>query len=153
MLKFLPPKPSIPIPDPPPTPKAPYAHLRSSTPKQSPSHPYQALHTHPWLPHYSLALYTHYRPSTPVPGSPHPPHTLHTHPRPSIPPYAIQIISRSPSRLIPPHSHPSGALHTHQSLQYPSQALLNHLKPFKPISGPPLPPKALHIHLRPSTPT
>ena len=50
------------------------------------------------------------------------------------------------------HSLTPDALHTHQSLQYPSQALHTHLKPFTPISGTPHPTKALHNHTKPSIP-
>ena len=73
--------------------------------------------------------------------------------RPSISLYAIQIISRSPYTPIPTQVHPSEALYTHQGLQYPSPSIHTHLKPFKPILGPPHRPKAPHTHLRPSTPT
>ena len=87
-----------------------HIHLKPLTPNKGPPHPIKARITHPWPPDYSLALYTHSRPSTPVLGSPHPPQTLHTHPTPSIPPYVIQISSRSPSTPIPTHSHSSEAL-------------------------------------------
>ena len=65
----LPNKLSMPIPGPPLTPKAPYTHLRPSTPKHSPSHPYQALNTH-------------LRPSTPIQCPSNPPQVLRAHPWP-----------------------------------------------------------------------
>ena len=142
----------MPILGPPHTPKAPYTHLMPSTPNQSPSHPYQALHTIPWPSHNSLALYTHPRASILVPGSFHqlqnllPIPDLPYHPRPSI------SVPGPPSTSILIQSHPSDALHTHQSLQYPSQALHTHLKPFTFILGTPYPTKALHTHTRPSIP-
>ena len=104
-------------------------HLRHSVPNQSPSHPYQALPTHPWSPHYSLALCFHSRPSRSVPG---------------------------PATLIPTNSHPSQALHSvHTHLRpftpvpgsyHPPKALHNNLRPSTPTQSPLHPSKAFEHH-------
>ena len=130
------------------TPKAPYTHLRSSTPKLNPSHPYQALQNHPWPPHYYLALYNHPRPSTRVLGSTHPPKTLI--PILDLPYYPMPSRSgfstSTPFTPIPTHSHTYEALNTYQSVHYQYQALFTHLKSFKPL-------QALHTHPNLFTPT
>ena len=69
-----------------------HTHLKPCTPISGNPHPtkaldgsYQALQTHSWPLHFSLAIYIHPRPSIPVQGLPYLPQTRYTHPRRSIP--------------------------------------------------------------------
>ena len=160
----------MPIPGPPHTLKACHTDLRHSTPNQSPSHPSQALHTHPWSPHYSLALNTHPRPSIRVPGSTRPDLSYHPEPFRSVPapiPHPFQPTHThlsspylpKPSLPISGPPHPPKAVHTQfksstpsQSQSHPPKALYTILRPFTLISCHPHPPKALHTHIRHSMP-
>ena len=119
-------------------------HPKPFTSISGPLHSSQVLHTHPWPPHFSLAIYKHPRPSTPVSGPPYLPITLYTHPRRSIPTLDVSDHFKYPLT----HPRPS----THMSIH--TIDVLNTLRRLWSIPTHPMPSihtKAFNTHPRPFT--